>query len=86
MTDNLAAELKKIALTEAVDLVLFASLYNYFGEYIRHGGFFNNNWPRFFKKSIYLQVYSPMKKWCIIISIICAKAILDKLSYQKIII
>ena len=58
LTDKLAAELKKIAQSDSADLVLFASLYNYFGKYIKHGGFFNNNWPRFFKKAKYLQVYT----------------------------
>jgi len=41
-----------------LDLIKFASLYNYFGKYVKHGGFFKNDWTRFFKKELYLSSYS----------------------------
>jgi len=57
-TEKLGLELKKIVENNSADLVLFASLYNYFGKYIKNGGFFENNWPRFFKKANYIDVYN----------------------------
>lgn len=58
MTETLGNELKRIAKDDIADIVMFASLFNYFGQYIKHGGFFNNNWARFFKKETYIKVYS----------------------------
>jgi glycosyltransferase involved in cell wall biosynthesis len=58
LTDKLGEKLREIASENKVDAVSFASLFNYFGGYARHGGFFNNNWTRFFRKQIYLNTYS----------------------------
>jgi glycosyltransferase involved in cell wall biosynthesis len=58
LTKKLGDELKRIVENDSADLVLFSSLYNYFGKYIKHGGFFFNKWPRFFKKRKYMEVYS----------------------------
>lgn len=57
MTEKLAVELRKLVQSDSLDLVLFASLFNYFGRYVKHGGFFFNSWPRLFRKSKYLEVY-----------------------------
>lgn len=58
LTNALASELKRIAESDEADLVLFGILYNYFGRYIKYGGFFSANYPRFFKKANYFEVYS----------------------------
>lgn len=58
LTAKLGDELVKIVKSDTADLVLFSSLYNYFGKYIRYGGFFNNEWSRFFKKKQYIGSYS----------------------------
>ena len=58
LTDELGSKLQEIAKTGNVDAVSFASLFNYFGGYVYHGGFFNNKWTRFVKKQIYLDTYS----------------------------
>lgn len=58
LTESLSNELVKIINSNNVDLVMFAFLYNYFGKYIKYGGFFNNNFPRLFKKEKYLELYS----------------------------
>lgn len=57
LTERLAAKLKEIAYEDKVDVVFIGILYNYFGKFIRHGGFFNNNFPRFFRKKVYLETY-----------------------------
>jgi len=57
MTKSLTVELKEIAKQDRVDVVFMGVLYNYFGKFIRHGGFFNNNFPRFFRKKVYLETY-----------------------------
>ena len=58
MTDKLGRKLKEIAAENKYNAVSFGSLFNYFGGPIHHGGFFNNNWTRFFRKSTYLNTYS----------------------------
>jgi glycosyltransferase involved in cell wall biosynthesis len=58
MTDSLKEKLVSIAKNDDADIVLFGSLFNYFGGYVRHGGFFSLRWPRFFKKSIYTKEFN----------------------------
>lgn len=58
LTDKLGAKLKEIAIENKVDAVSFASLFNYFGGPVYRGGFFNNNWTRFFRKKTYIDTYS----------------------------
>lgn len=55
MTPPLAQRLKELAQRSELDVVRFWSLYWYFGGWVRHGGFFNSEWPRFFRKSVYVQ-------------------------------
>jgi glycosyltransferase involved in cell wall biosynthesis len=58
MTEKLAEKLKEIVREDKVDVVFFGILYNYFGKFIRHGGFFNNkNHPRLFRKRVYMETY-----------------------------
>ncbi|MDP2913124.1 MAG: glycosyltransferase [Candidatus Omnitrophota bacterium] len=57
MTAKLAAKLKDIAEEDETDVVFIGILYNYFGKPIRHGGFFNNIFPRFFKRQTYFETY-----------------------------
>jgi len=58
MTAKLADELKRIASEGRYEVVSFWSLYWYFGGWVRHGGFFNGNWRRFFLKNTYLSTYN----------------------------
>ncbi len=58
LTRPLAAKLREVAADGSSDLVLFGSLFNYFGGYVRHGGFFHTYWPRFFRRRAYLDTYS----------------------------
>lgn len=58
LTDKLGNRLKQIVAENKADAVSFASLFNYFGGPVYRGGFFNNNWTRFFRKSTYLETYS----------------------------
>lgn len=57
MTEKLAIKLKEIVKQSRVDVVFIGIFYNYFGKMIRHGGFFSNNFPRFFRKKVYLETY-----------------------------
>jgi len=57
MTPELALRLREIVLENRVDVVLFGNLYWYFGGWVRHGGFFANTWPRFFRRSTFLARY-----------------------------
>jgi len=59
VTFLLARKLKEMAQFQDVDVVRFWSLYWYFGGWVRHGGFFNNEWPRFFRKQTYLDNFRP---------------------------
>jgi glycosyltransferase involved in cell wall biosynthesis len=57
MTSKLSNELVKLKDHSANEVVCFWSLYNYFGKYIRHGGFYLCL-HRFFKKEVYLKLYN----------------------------
>lgn len=59
VTPPLAAKLRELATSSQVAVVRFWSLYWYFGGWVRHGGFFNNQWPRFFRKQTYLDSFRP---------------------------
>ncbi|MDA8101143.1 MAG: glycosyltransferase family 2 protein [Nitrospiraceae bacterium] len=59
MTEKLGRRLQEIAKEGKYDVVIFWSLFWYFGGWVRHGGFFSGLWPRFFRKSVYLQRYRP---------------------------
>ena len=52
LTSKLGEKLVSVAKDTRYDAVSFASLFEYFG------GFFNNNWTRFFKKEVYLKTYN----------------------------
>jgi glycosyltransferase involved in cell wall biosynthesis len=52
LTEKLGRKLREIANQNQVDAVSFASLFNYFGGPVYHGGFFNNNWTRFSEKRL----------------------------------
>lgn len=58
MTPPLAARLREIASGNEWDVVAFWSLYWYFGGWVRHGGFFHDQWRRFFQRDVYLKTYS----------------------------
>ena len=58
MTDLLATRLKEVVQEDACDVVSFWSLYWYFGGWVHHGGFFHDQWRRFFRRRIYLETYS----------------------------
>lgn len=59
-TPPLAAKLPGMAKSSQVDVARFWSIYWYFGGWVPHGGFFNNNqWPRFFRKQTYLNSFRP---------------------------
>lgn len=57
-TQPIKEKLLEVSKTGNYDLVKFGILYNYFGKYIRHGGFYNINFPRFFRKTYYLETYN----------------------------
>lgn len=57
MTPRLASRLREIAERDDWDVVAFWSLYWYFGGWVRHGGFFHNQWRRFFRRRVYLETY-----------------------------
>lgn len=59
LTPKLAQKLKDVSRDDRYDVVLFWSLYWYFGDWVRHGGFFYGSWPRFFRKQVYLDTYNP---------------------------
>jgi glycosyltransferase involved in cell wall biosynthesis len=65
--ERLCSPLKE-KLLEAVsdnscNVVCFWSLYWFFGGWVYHGGFFNGNWSRFFRKSAYLDTYSSQEEF-----------------------
>ncbi len=62
MTPPLARKLRELADRDDLDVVRFWSLYWYFGDWVRHGGFFNNEWPRFFRKRAYLEKFRPTEQ------------------------
>lgn len=57
MTSQLAQKLLEIADESKYDVVFLNNLYWYFGGWVKHGGFFHHNWPRFFRREIYLSLY-----------------------------
>lgn len=57
MTSLLSNELIKNKNEGKNDVVYFWFLYNYFGKYIRYGGFYICL-PRFFKKEVYLKLFN----------------------------
>jgi glycosyltransferase involved in cell wall biosynthesis len=58
LTEKLALKIQEIIEEGKIDVVYVGILYNYFGKCIRHGGFFNNrNFPRVFRKKIYMETY-----------------------------
>jgi glycosyltransferase involved in cell wall biosynthesis len=57
LTPKLAAKLTEIAANDSGDVALISNLYWYFNGWVRHGSFFNNYWPRFFKREVYLSLY-----------------------------
>lgn len=57
LTEPLARKLCELEKRSDIDVVRFWSLYWYFGGWVRHGGFFNNQWPRFFRKQVYLDSF-----------------------------
>jgi len=57
MTDPLKEKLISIAKEDTADIVLFGKLLNYFGDYVRYGGFFSLCYPLFFKKAEYLKEF-----------------------------
>lgn len=59
MTPTLAKRLRELAQRPDLDVVRVWSLYWYFGGWVRHGGFFNDQWPRFFRRQVYLDSFRP---------------------------
>lgn len=57
MTKDLSDRLKNICSENKVDLVLVGVLFNYFGSYVKYGGFYSNTFPRIFRKSLYFKAY-----------------------------
>jgi glycosyltransferase involved in cell wall biosynthesis len=57
MTADLGEQLLAIAQQDRADVVLLANLYWYFGGWVRHGDFFANTWPRFFRRRTFLERY-----------------------------
>ena len=57
MTPPLAKKLREITQRGDVDVVRVWCLYWYFGDWVRHGGFFSNKFPRFFRKHVYLEKF-----------------------------
>lgn len=58
MTEKLGKKIKEIENNNQNDLVLFGSFFNYFGAYVKYGGFFFLRWPRLFKKQLYTSTYN----------------------------
>ncbi len=57
MTPRLASRLREVAEKGDTDVVCLWRLSWYFGGWVRHGGFFSGNFPRFFRKRVYLDSY-----------------------------
>lgn len=58
LSEKLATKLKEVIINSSNDVFLIPILYNYFGKEIKYGGFFSSNFPRFFKKKIYIDTYT----------------------------
>ena len=59
MTPRLAEKLREAADQDRYDVVTFWCLYWYFGAWVRHGGFYSGDRPRFFRKATYEATYDP---------------------------
>lgn len=57
MTEALAKRLREVAQDSGVDVVRCSNLYWYFGGWVYHGGFFSDNWPRFFRRRVFISNY-----------------------------
>lgn len=57
-TKDLADKLLLIARENLVEIVVFGILYYYFGNYVFHGGFFEPDHARFFRKNTYLETHT----------------------------
>jgi len=57
LTKKLAEKLKELAEDHSIEVVMFGILFWYFGGWVRHGGFFNSDYYRFFRRSTYLSNY-----------------------------
>jgi glycosyltransferase involved in cell wall biosynthesis len=55
MTEPLKLKLKEIAASSSYSVVKIRILFWFFGDWVRNGGFFTNNYPRFFKRQIFLE-------------------------------
>ncbi len=62
MTEPLSSKLREVATEGKWDVVSFWSLYWYFGGWVRHGGFFNGQWRRFFRRSVYFETYQELEE------------------------
>lgn len=63
MTETLGKKLREIESEDKASAVSFWSLFWYFGDWVRNGGFFSGNWTRFFKKNFYLDNYTEQEKY-----------------------
>jgi (heptosyl)LPS beta-1,4-glucosyltransferase len=57
MTPVLASRLLEATRDQSVDVVAFWSQFDYFGGWVRYGGFFHSQWRRFFRKAVYLETW-----------------------------
>lgn len=55
MTETLAQRLREVAQDPSADVVRFGNLFWYFGGWVYHGFFFTNDWPRFFRRRVFLS-------------------------------
>lgn len=58
LTPNLASKLREIAENDQAEVVNISNLYWYFGGWVYQGDFFQNNWPRFFQRAVYLSRFA----------------------------
>jgi (heptosyl)LPS beta-1,4-glucosyltransferase len=58
LTPNLANKLREIAENDQAEVVNISNLYWYFGGWVYQGDFFQNNWPRFFQRPVYLSRFA----------------------------
>jgi glycosyltransferase involved in cell wall biosynthesis len=58
LTTGIKAKLKEAVADGKADLVRMGKLYYYFTKYIRHGGFYNENYPLMFRKELFIKNYS----------------------------
>ncbi len=62
MMPRLAERLRQIAQDGAYDAVDVAILFDYFGGFVKQGGFFNATYHRFFRRQRYLDAYDPIEE------------------------